>query len=493
MRERDVPGASQVVSLSFTPASVAVAENAGLHAASVVLTTHDGLPTASAVSVSYSTATATAGTTDYGQATGVLTWPAGTASGDGSRTIDVSIANDSTDELNESFSIALSNPSGAVLANALQTVTITDDDFTTISIDDLSISEGNSGTKSATFVARLSSPAAQTVTVNYATAGGTAAPSSSLGGPFSGGSVSIAPASGVVTPYPSTTTVSGMPGTISKVTATLTGLTHTWARDLDVLLVGPAGQKVVLLSDAGGAQLANNVTLTFEDGAASSLTTGTLTTGLFRPTNLSDNEPAGADTFDSPAPAGPYSSTLSAFNGSNPNGVWSLFILDDYALADGGTLTSWSLQIETGVPSGDYASTSGVVSFAPGALTANITTTIVGDASAESNETFFLNLSAPSNATLADNQAQATILNDDTSITIADAAQNEGGSGVTNFTFTVSLSHPLGVSANVNYATSSGTATAGGDFTHAAGSLAFSAGTTTGCFVVPVLSMKRSR
>jgi subtilisin-like proprotein convertase family protein len=488
MRERDVPGASQVVTLSFAPASVAVAENAGIHAASVVLTTSNGLPTVSTVSVNYSTATATAGNSDYSLATGVLTWPAGTASGDGSRTINVSIANDTSDEPNESFSIALSNPSGAVLANALQAVTITDDDVALISIDDVSISEGNSGTKTATFIARLSSAAAQTVTVNYATASGTATPSASLGGPFSGGSVSIPSSTADVTPYPSTASVSAMPGTISKVTVTLTGLSHTWARDLDVLLVGPAGQKIVLVSDAGGAQAATNVTLTFDDGAATSLTTGTMTTGLFRPTNLSDNDPAGPDTFASPAPAAPYATTLSTFNGSNPNGTWSLYVVDDYSLADGGSLTSWSLQIETGVPSGDYASTSGVVSFSPGTLTRSITTTLVGDTSPEGSETFFLNLSAPTNATLADSQAQATILNDDTSISIADVAQNEGGTGVTNFTFTVSLSHPLGVSANVNYATSPGTATAGGDYTHTAGSLVFAAGTTTGSLVVPVMT-----
>src|SRR6185436_8907409 len=49
------------------------------------------------------------------------------------------------------------------------------------------------------------------------------------------------------------------------------------------------------------------------------------------------------------APAGPFATTLSAFNGSNPNGVWSLFIVDD-AQPDPGSLSSWLLSITTTAP-----------------------------------------------------------------------------------------------------------------------------------------------
>lgn len=487
MRERDVPGGSQVVTLSLTPASVAIAENGGVHGASVVLTTANGLPTASPVSVNYTTSTGTAGASDYSLATGVLTWPAGTLSGDTSRTINVAITNDAVDELNESFSIALSNPSGAVLANTLQTVTIADDDVPALTIDDVSINEGNSGTRNATFTARLSSAAAQTVTVSYATAAGTAAPAT-VPGPFAGFGVSIPESSSTDAPFTTMAVVNGVSGAVNKVTVTLTGLTHRWARDLDVLLVGPAGQKVVLLSDSGGPQLADDVTLTFDDGAASNLTSAALASGTFRPTNLADSEPTGADTFASPAPLGPYSSALSAFNGSNPNGVWTLYVVDDFPSSDGGSLTGWSLSIESGVLADDFISTGGVITFSPGTLTRTITTTVVGDTVAEPNETFAVNLTAPINAALADGQAIGTILNDDTSISIADVTQSEGSTGVTNFTFTVALSDSLAMSTSVNYATSPGTAVAGSDYTHTAGTLTFAAGTTSNTFVVPVLT-----
>ena len=54
-------------------------------------------------------------------------------------------------------------------------------------------------------------------------------------------------------PYPASVSISGMSGTISKVLVRLNGLTHTFARDIDILLVGPGGQKVMLMSDAGGS------------------------------------------------------------------------------------------------------------------------------------------------------------------------------------------------------------------------------------------------
>ena len=49
-------------------------------------------------------------------------------------------------------------------------------------------------------------------------------------------------------PYPSNITVAGLPGVVSKVRVTLRGLSHTYSNDLDVLLVGPTGQNLILMS-----------------------------------------------------------------------------------------------------------------------------------------------------------------------------------------------------------------------------------------------------
>src|ERR671925_2331704 len=61
------------------------------------------------------------------------------------------------------------------------------------------------------------------------------------------------PANGQATTYPSTISVTGLTGAVTSVTATLTGVSSTFPSDIDVLLVGPSGQNVVLLADTGGA------------------------------------------------------------------------------------------------------------------------------------------------------------------------------------------------------------------------------------------------
>jgi subtilisin-like proprotein convertase family protein len=150
------------------------------------------------------------------------------------------------------------------------------------------------------------------------------------------------PDQGAGTPYPSTINVSGLAGTISNVTVTLRGLSHSWGNDIDVLLVGPGGQKVTLMSDAGTSGI-NNANLTFSDAATRTLPqTGSLVSGTYRPT---DYPPA--DTYPSPAPAGPYATTLSSFNGQSGNGTWSLYVFDDGPGDLGSFAAGWSLSITT--------------------------------------------------------------------------------------------------------------------------------------------------
>ncbi|HEY6166600.1 MAG TPA: Calx-beta domain-containing protein, partial [Verrucomicrobiae bacterium] len=146
-------------------------------------------------------------------------------------------------------------------------------------------------------------------------------------------------------PYPSSILVSGVAGSVSKVTVTLSNLSHTFPADVDVLLVSPTGQRVIVMSDAGSSSTSpnpvNNVTLTFDDDAASGLPqTNQIVSGTFRPTNFSP-----AEFFPPPAPAAPFSATLSAFNGINPNGTWSLYVLDDNGLDFGSIASGWSLDI----------------------------------------------------------------------------------------------------------------------------------------------------
>ncbi len=167
---------------------------------------------------------------------------------------------------------------------------------------------------------------------------------------------------GAATPYPSQIAVSGMTGTVSSVKVSLTGLSHTFPADIDMLLVGPSGQNVVLLADAGGATSIFNVSLLFDQGAIGLVPTP-IVAGTYRPTNK------GAFSGTPPAPAGPYGASLAIFNGTAPNGTWNLFVYDD-ATGDKGVLSSWSLDIATNGPT--------IASFAPATGAAGTTVVLTG-------------------------------------------------------------------------------------------------------------------
>jgi len=165
------------------------------------------------------------------------------------------------------------------------------------------------------------------------------------------GSISI-PASGtegIANPYQSIITVSGMTGTITDVNVIIDGLSHTFPDDIDMLLVGPGGQKIILLSDAGGPGDVANLNITFDDEAAASPSNGQfLESGTFKPSNYTGNG-GPIDVFPAPAPVGPYGSLLSIFDGTTPNGSWRLFVFDDEGSDVGRIANGWSLDIATAV------------------------------------------------------------------------------------------------------------------------------------------------
>jgi hypothetical protein len=179
------------------------------------------------------------------------------------------------------------------------------------------------------------------------------------GGPitFNDGATSFFPG----TPYPSTILVSGLLPQISSITLTLTNFTRSGRPDdVDILLVGPTGASLIVFSDVGGnGGATGTLTFTLSDLAGSFLPDGgPLVSGTFKPTNESTNE-TGPANFPAPAPAGAYGNPggvtvgagpntfASQFNGTNPNGTWSLYIVDDTGGSGGetGSITGWSLDI----------------------------------------------------------------------------------------------------------------------------------------------------
>jgi hypothetical protein len=136
--------------------------------------------------------------------------------------------------------------------------------------------------------------------------------------------------------------VSGITEEVTKVTVMVNDLSHAWSLDIQMLLVGPLGQTVHLMGNAGGSDDLNNVTLTFEDGAPPLPDNGGIPSGTYAPTAYIT-----PFAFPAPAPAGPYGSVLSAFNGLDPNGTWNLFVADDAGGLEGSIAGGWKVTVET--------------------------------------------------------------------------------------------------------------------------------------------------
>jgi len=71
----------------------------------------------------------------------------------------------------------------------------------------------------------------------------------------------------------------------------------------------------------------------------------------------------------------------------------------------------------------DYTAVSGTLTFAPGETSKPISVPINGDTRFEGDETFFVNLTNPNNATISDPQGQGTITNDDAAPSPTPASQ----------------------------------------------------------------------
>jgi subtilisin-like proprotein convertase family protein/putative transposon-encoded protein len=173
-----------------------------------------------------------------------------------------------------------------------------------------------------------------------------------------------ATAIGIGNPYPATIAVSGLMGTVTSVTVTLSNINHTFPDDFDLLLVGPTGANLILMSDAGGSDDMSNTTITFDDAAANSLPDAAkYTNGSFKPTNIGTG-----DTWPAPAPAASANTTLAAaFNGTDPNGTWNLYVADDLGVDMGSIGNGWSLTITTAMSSATTFSNGAAIQGGDGA------------------------------------------------------------------------------------------------------------------------------
>lgn len=373
------------------------------------------------VTVNWATAdvTATAGQ-DYTAASGTLSF----AVGETVKTITVVVQGDTIREENETFRVLLSNPVNAALVVGQGTGSILDTNAATLSVGDVTIAEGDTGSKNAIFTVVLSSPSSQTVTVNAVTANGSAlSPGDYAAGGFN---------------------LSFAPGQTQKTFA--------------VAIKGDGLDEsneifYVLLSAAANAGIGRGRAI------------GTIT----------DNDTPPALTVDDLVIAEGQGGTRRAtiyLRLSKPSGQ---VVKVNLATQDG---TTQNGNATAGVDYVGLPLTPATVAFTPGRTVAIAFVTIKGDTLIEPNETFRLNLSNPLGATIADAQALCTITNDDRAplVSVNDVTITEGSVGTKTATFTVTLSAPSWQAVSVNYATSDGVARAGSDYITKSGTLTFTPG-----------------
>lgn len=336
-------------------------------------------------SVSYSTSNGTAaGDSDFVAITAPVALP--TVSCASTQTISVTVNGDNEFEVDETFTVNLSNPSADVaIVDSQGLGTITNDDSPpTINIASTSGTEGNVGSKVFGFDVTLTNPASTAVTVNYATGAGVTNPATA--------------GSDYVT---TSGTLTFAPGETSKtINVTVNG---------DAVYELDETFQVTLSANSANSTLGTSVA------------TGTITNDEAQPTvSISD---ATSTEGNSGTKNFTFDVTLS--------GESSQMVTVAYATTDG-----------TATAPSDYTAKTGTVTWNPGDnLTQTVTISVVGDGTFEASETFNVGLSNPVNTTITDNAGLGTITNDDQArlVSINDVSVTENnGNGYIEFTISVS-------------------------------------------------------
>jgi hypothetical protein len=289
--------------------------------------------------------------------------------------------------------------------------------------------EGDSGTTALTVPVFLLPASTGTVTVTYATSGISATPG-----------VDFTPVSGTLTFPPGST--------LQTVTIPVIGDTNVESNELiRVTLSGATGATIVGASGIG--------------------------------TIIDDDGPV----------------TLTVIGDSSFEGDTGTRPLTYQALINHPSASPVTVNYQTSIPAStatsgtDFTPTSGTLTIPAGQTSGTFTVPIIGDTTAEPDETVVVQLTGAAGATLTTPTVTGTILDDDGPATIAVTGSStpEGCDGHTSLPFDIALSHPVGTNVTVSYATANGTATAGQDYESASGSVTIPAGETTATVNVQVI------
>ena len=399
------------IGVTITDATVTEG-NAGTVSANFNVTL--GAPSQSVVTVNYATAdgTAISANGDY-----VAITPPQTLTFNPNnpltQAVSVLVNGDAITEADETFFVNLSTPVGVTFVDGQGLGTIeNDDDAPAISIDDVTVTEGDAGTVLATFTLSLTNASKQVVTVDYETADGTA---SAINGDY----VAVSPAQ----------TATFNPGDPLTQSVSIT----------------VNGDMITEVDETFFVNLSNGSNATIVDVQG----VGTI---------QNDDDAPSISVNDVAVTEGNAGTVLATFTVSLSSPSKDVITVK-YQTANG-SATAGSDYVAITPPQ--------TLTFNPGdPLSQQVAVTVAGDVLNEANETFFLNLTNPVNAIILDDSGTGTINNDDPlpSLKINDVAIKEGNAGTSIMTFTVTLTPASGQTVTVKYATQDNTATAGsGDY-----------------------------
>src|SRR5262245_16998666 len=173
----------------------------------------------------------------------------------------------------------------------------------------------------------------------------------------------------------------------------------------------------------------------------------------------------------------------------NSGTTQATFVVALSAAASQSVSCSFATANGTATAGSDYiAATPGTLTFAVGEVEKPVVVLVNGDTVDETQETFFLDISNVTNATVGGNRGNGFIVDDDgPTISINDVSITEGNSGLKQATFTLTLSGPSVESIAVRTVSSAGTATASSDFNSINIVVIFQPGTVTGTVDVPII------
>ena len=174
-------------------------------------------------------------------------------------------------------------------------------------------------------------------------------------------------------PYPSDQLSDSTDVVITDLNVLLDGLTHEAPDQLDLFLEGPMGQRVWLMSDACNGRLTNVDFLVDDEAPGPFLDIYPCDGPTYRPADYDGGMPFD-DLFDAPAPplpAGGLATSLSAFDLTEPGGLWKLWATDDSEGSGGFLVGGWRLEMQTRPAAG--------AGFTPGTVTAGEGSTVSVD------------------------------------------------------------------------------------------------------------------